>query len=582
MLLEQVDTAVVRRADQAMDLAVDLGCLGIGVALVGCKVAAEEDLAAGRIVVDRTDLIAEAVVDDHGGRHCGRLLDIAVCTGGDIAHDQHLGDAAAQIDDQVLLHIAAGAVCLILGRQGHGEAACAVGARDDGDMVHRILRGQHVEANRVTGLVVGGQALILRVDDMGALLHAHDHLEHRILDLLARDQLLVAACRQQSCLIEQVFEIGAGEAGGGACDLHKVDIGIKLLAARVHLEDGLTADDIGCADIDLTVEAAGTEQCVIQNVLTVGCRDDDDALVDAEAVHLDEQLVQGLLALVVTAAQTCAALTADRVDLIDEHDRRRVLLGLIEQVAHTGCADADIQLNEVRTGNRQEGHAGLTCDRLGEQGLTGAGRAYEQNALGNARADRLELGRILQEIDHLLQLCLLLIRAGNILEGDLVLALACKTGARLAELHRIAAAALLVHHEVPDGHHENDQDEIRNERHPPRDLCLAEVVVLNDALVLLLLDQIERLLQEHGNVGHFKLYHGLVLQRQIEHAVLIEDILDLLLLDELNRIRIHEILGGLIQREHITDGCQHTYQNDKVYDKTFHFAFFQCGLNPPW
>ena len=53
-----------------------------------------------------------------------------------------------------------------------------------------------------------------------------------------------------------------------------------------------------------------------------------------EAVHLDEQLVQRLLALVVAAAEAGAAVTADGVDLVDEDDAGRVLLALLEQVAH--------------------------------------------------------------------------------------------------------------------------------------------------------------------------------------------------------------------------------------------------------
>jgi energy-converting hydrogenase Eha subunit H len=56
--------------------------------------------------------------------------------------------------------------------------------------------------------------------------------------------------------------------------------------------------------------------------------------VRLETVHLDEQLVQGLFALVVTAAEAGAAMTADRVDFVDEDDAGRVLLALLEQVAH--------------------------------------------------------------------------------------------------------------------------------------------------------------------------------------------------------------------------------------------------------
>ena len=68
-----------------------------------------------------------------------------------------------------------------------------------------------------------------------------------------------------------------------------------------------------------------------------------------ETVHLHQDLIQRLLALVIGVPQPRAALAADGVDLVDEHDARRVLLGLVEQVAHPAGADADEHLNEFRT-----------------------------------------------------------------------------------------------------------------------------------------------------------------------------------------------------------------------------------------
>jgi hypothetical protein len=44
----------------------------------------------------------------------------------------------------------------------------------------------------------------------------------------------------------------------------------------------------------------------------VGGRDQDDVVLHLEAVHLDEQLVERLLALVVTAAEAGAAVAARR------------------------------------------------------------------------------------------------------------------------------------------------------------------------------------------------------------------------------------------------------------------------------
>src|SRR3546814_18661430 len=92
----------------------------------------------------------------------------------------------------------------------------------------------------------------------------------------------------------------------------------------------------------------------------------DLALAALEAVHLDQQLVQRLLALVVPATQARAAMAADGVDLVDEDDARRVLLALLEHVAHAAGADADEHLDEVGARDREERPLGLTGDGLGQ------------------------------------------------------------------------------------------------------------------------------------------------------------------------------------------------------------------------
>ena len=91
-----------------------------------------------------------------------------------------------------------------------------------------------------------------------------------------------------------------------------------------------------------------------------------------------------------SAAEARAAVPPNGIDLVDEDDARRVFLGIVEQVAHTGRAHADEHLDEVGTGNREEGHPRLPRDRAGEQRFTGSGRAHEQNAFRDARAEHIE------------------------------------------------------------------------------------------------------------------------------------------------------------------------------------------------
>ena len=92
--------------------------------------------------------------------------------------------------------------------------------------------------------------------------------------------------------------------------------------ARMDAQDLLAALDVRRADGHLAIETAGPQQRGIENVGAVGRGDDDDALVRREAVHLDEQLVERLLALFV-AERVAAAAAADGVELVDEDDARR-------------------------------------------------------------------------------------------------------------------------------------------------------------------------------------------------------------------------------------------------------------------
>ena len=177
---------------------------------------------------------------------------------------------------------------------------------------------------------------------------------------------------------------------------------------------------VRAADDHAPVEAAGAQQRRVEDLGPVGGGEHDHRVVGLEAVHLGEDLVERLLALVVAAAsrrRPPSARAADRVELVDEDDRGRGLLGLLEEVAHPRGADADDRLDELRGRHREERDAGLARDRAGEQRLAGAGRADEQHAARDAPAELAVLLRVLQEVDDLDQLALGLLDAGHVLEG---------------------------------------------------------------------------------------------------------------------------------------------------------------------
>ena len=181
----------------------------------------------------------------------------------------------------------------------------------------------------------------------------------------------------------------------------------------------------------------------------------------SEAVHLHEHLVQGLLALIIAAAEPRAAMATDGVDLVDEDDARRVLLGLLEHVTDAAGADANEHFHEIRSRDREEGNARLAGDGLGRQRLAGARRADEQHAARDLPAEALELLRVAQEFHDLLQILLGLLDAGDVREGDAGVLRRDETGARAAEGERPAIAATHVVHGVarhPQRNADEDHD----------------------------------------------------------------------------------------------------------------------------
>ena len=338
-------------------------------------------------------------------------------------------------------------------------------------------------------------------------------------------------------LVDQVGQVGAAEAGCRAGQDLEVDVSGQGDLADVDAEDVLAALDVGHVDDDVPVEPAGPEEGAVEDVGPVGRGDEDDALVRVEAVHLDEKLVERLLALVVPAAEAGAALAADRVDLVDEDDAGRVLLALVEEVADARGADADEHLDEIGAADGEEGHVGLAGHGPGQQGLACPRRADEQHALGDAAAEPLELARLLEELDDLAELGFGLLDAGDVLEGQLLLLAGEELGPALAEGHGLVAAGLhLAHHEDP----EEDHQEYREPADEDREEGTAGAV-LDDDVDLVLAEDLDQVGVSRGQDG----LEGLAVREPAADLVLLDrDLFDLALLDLGHELRESDVLLG--------------------------------------
>ena len=211
VVLEQLARDRVLLVDDLADLAVDLAHRLLGHVLVRRDRAAEEDLALVLAVDHRAEHVGHAVARDHVARHLRRALEVVRGAGGHLVHEHLLGDAAAeQHRDDVQHVVAVHAVAVVL-RQLHRHAQRAA-ARDDRDLVHRVGLGQQPRDDRVARLVVRGVAPLFLGHHDRAPLGAHDDLVLGHLEVVHVDQALAAARGEQRRLVDEVGEVGAGEA----------------------------------------------------------------------------------------------------------------------------------------------------------------------------------------------------------------------------------------------------------------------------------------------------------------------------------------------------------------------------------
>ena len=231
-------------------------------------------------------------------------------------------------------------------------------------------------------LVISDQSLATTIGER-LTFHASDDSVDGIVDLREADRLLTTAGGEDRCFVEKIGQVGSGEPGGASGNAVEGELGIEFFIPGMHLQNGQTAFDVRGVDCDLAIETTGTHQCRVENVGTIGCGNDDDSAIAFEAVHFCEQLVQGLLAFIVSTTDSSASLAANSINLIDKDQARAVLFGTLEEVANAAGTNANKHLHELRTGEREKGNTGFTSNRFCKQGLARARRANQKHTFGN-------------------------------------------------------------------------------------------------------------------------------------------------------------------------------------------------------
>ena len=214
--------------------------------------------------------------------------------------------------------------------------------------------------------MISGRLFFVFGDDHALSLASHGDFVACLDEIFHFEVFGVASGGDERGFIGDVFEFCARSAWCESSDRIEVDVARNGFIFSMDFEDTSSPADVGAWDDDAAVESPGSEQSGVENVGAVCRRHDDDSVVRFKSVHFDEQLVEGLFAFVVPAAQSGAAISPNGIDFVDEDDASPASLCLIEELTDATCAHADEHFDEIRPRNAIERHASFAGNALGQ------------------------------------------------------------------------------------------------------------------------------------------------------------------------------------------------------------------------
>ena len=222
--------------------------------------------------------------------------------------------------------------------------------------------------------------------------------------------------RVHRCLFCEQRDIRADETVRGAGVVVEVHVLGKRHAARVDLEDLLSSLGVRDADLDLAVEPAAAPEGGVDHIREVRCGDHHHLATGLQPVHQGKELGDDPA---LDLALHLLAFRRDRVDLVDEDDRRRVLLRLLKDLPQALFGLTVILAHDLGTRERDEVGVHLVCHRFCDQRLPRPRRAVEQDAFRRLDTETLEeFGVPERELDHLPDKLQFPVKAADVLVVD--------------------------------------------------------------------------------------------------------------------------------------------------------------------
>mmetsp|Transcript_25251 Transcript_25251/g.79226 ORF Transcript_25251/g.79226 Transcript_25251/m.79226 type:complete len:235 (+) Transcript_25251:651-1355(+) len=166
-----------------------------------------------------------------------------------------------------------------------------------------------------------------------------------LLEVNLRHLHAALAQREEASLGADGLDVRARELVLGHDHDLEVDIVGEAHARRVDAKDAALGLGVGQRELDLAVDAARADERRVKALDGVCGHDDLDVAALVEAIELVEELEHGTLDLARAAGVGVVALGTDGVNLVDEDDGGRVLVGHAEELSHELGAVAEVLLD---------------------------------------------------------------------------------------------------------------------------------------------------------------------------------------------------------------------------------------------
>eukprot|EP00898_Chlorokybus_atmophyticus_P005073 jgi/Chlat1/5567/Chrsp369S08998 len=184
---------------------------------------------------------------------------------------------------------------------------------------------------------------------------------------------------------------------------------------KTHLQP---SNFIRHTNVNLAIKSAEATQGGINAVGAVSGAHDDDMGTGLQAVHERQQLRHNTPLHLTLCLLT---LGCNGVDLINEDDCGRILLGLLKGFAQVAFALSGKLRHDLRSVDEEEECAGLVGNCPCNESLARTGRAIQQNALWRLDANRLEqVWMPERQLDKLTDLCHLFPHTSNVIIADFI------------------------------------------------------------------------------------------------------------------------------------------------------------------